>query len=440
MNRQTKNRPRLLLLDQTPITGSAATSALKHALLGDWPADALLQVLMMGKAPALAAATGRPRPIAARGDLAEALLEFYQPEVILYRPVAEYPHFGRLAMDLIASTTAPVVIWMMDDWPARLLQRGSEAHAAADRDLKTLFQRARASFVISDAMAEAFRERYGVEFKIAHGGITPTEWPKRKQPDDGVVRVRYAGSLAPDTTQDSVFAVAHAVSRVAEAGRRVAFEARSQTQWLADHQDRFNALPGVRLAAADLTAEEYRQWLSDADVVLVAYNFDETTRTYLRYSLANKTAEALASGAAVLAYGPSDIETISILKDSRAAVVIDAPSADRLEAALCALIDDPERRQAMGATGRRLAAERFDLSVQREALVDALCQAARPTEPLSGEEPHARSAGARAAVKAFRTRTSAYRATADWLHDNFPHLAKLLHGPAVRVKAILRKK
>ena len=44
-------------------------------------------------------------------------------------------------------------------------------------------------------------------------------------------------------------------------------------------------------------------------------DFDARSREYIRYSLANKLPECLASGAAVLAVGPDDVGTIARVAD-----------------------------------------------------------------------------------------------------------------------------
>jgi hypothetical protein len=59
----------------------------------------------------------------------------------------------------------------------------------------------------------------------------------------------------------------------------------------------------------------YKAWLGQADALLIAYNFDELSRNYSGYSMANKLTEYMISGRPILAYGPGDIATIKHLAE-----------------------------------------------------------------------------------------------------------------------------
>lgn len=366
--------PRLLLIDMTPISGSAATSTLKRAFFGDWREDALLHVQGAGYGMiGLAAGASAPRPVPPDAGKTRALVEAFRPEVILYRPVADHPQLHRFAMDILNASPAPLVMWIMDDWPERLREQDPARFAAMDADLRTLFARSTFNFAISDGMANAFEERYGAKFDVAHNGVAPEDWPVRTRSAGGAVKVRYAGSLAPDTTKESVLAAARVIEQLAAEGRSIIFEGRTQQYWFEQFGQPFNELSSVSMRPATMTTDEYRQWLTEADIILIAYNFDEATRRYLRYSFANKTPEALAAGAAILAFGPSELETIAFLQSTQAAKAVTQNEPGALAASLRALADDPERRARMGAAGRALAFAKFNLDDLRGRMKRALC-------------------------------------------------------------------
>src|SRR3546814_20426156 len=72
------------------------------------------------------------------------------------------------------------------------------------------------------------------------------------------------------------------------------------------------SLRGVRVQGL-VPEDEYERTLSEADALLIAYNFDPASIGYIGYSLANQMPECLASGAPLIAYGPRDVATIAIL-------------------------------------------------------------------------------------------------------------------------------
>ncbi|HRX39157.1 MAG TPA: FkbM family methyltransferase [Parvularculaceae bacterium] len=382
--------PRLLLIDITPLGGAAATSTLKAAFFGDWRDGALLQVLDGGEGrPALSAGGAPARFIPDDPGAAGKIVEAFRPQIILYRPVADDIAFHRLAMALITEarkkTGAGLALWLMDDWPARLQASDEKTFAELDRDLRALLSSSSANFAISERMAREFSARYGAPFEVAHNGVRARDWSFSRAERAGPVRLRYAGSLAPDTALDSVLETAKAVSSLAAGGLPIVFEGRTQPHWLSKYGATFNRLKAVSMRASAMSTEDYRLWLSDADILLVAYNFDEATRRYLKSSFANKLPETLASGAAVLAYGPDDIETMAYVRASGVAETVCERSPQALEAAIKALAGDKARRRALGEKARAHAIAAFDLDAGRARLRARLAAASSPDAPADYE-------------------------------------------------------
>ncbi len=383
-----------MLIDFTPMAGPAATSVLKAAYFRDWRDGAFVHVSDMGGGR-IGAAAGVDSPCAIEdGDVGVGrLLELFQPEIIVYRPVADSPALHAFAMAAIARAIARgagLALWLMDDWPARLEGRDPARFAEMDGDLRCLLAQAGARFAISEGMARAFEKRYGVAFDVAHNGVNADSWPVVSPPRRDHLVVRYAGSLAPDTTKDSVFDVARAVAEMANAdgaenGRPIVFEGRSHAIWLKQCGDELNALANVTFAESNLSAAEYRRWLSGADVLLVSYNFDEKTRTYLQYSFANKVPETMAAGAAILAYGPEELETIDYLRRHRLAEIVSIRDQDRLRDALSRLAYDDGRRRLLADSARRHALTNFDLNAMKTAFKEKL-EPCAPSKNESGDE------------------------------------------------------
>lgn len=71
---------------------------------------------------------------------------------------------------------------------------------------------------------------------------------------------------------------------------------------------------------------EVQEKTRQCDLFVVAEGFAEENLNFTRYSLSTKAADALASGAAILAYGPADSGVIGYLRSTNAATVCDNPS------------------------------------------------------------------------------------------------------------------
>lgn len=373
--------PRLLIIDFTPMAGPAATSALKAAHFGDWPEEKLLHLTVADTLYLALADRRGGRSTLLFGDEAAmaAVLDTFKPELILYRPVSEHPHLHRLAMRLIDESQTPVAIWMMDDWPERLRHEDPARWQAMHRDLLALTGRAALNLAISPGMAKAFGERYGVPFRVARNVVDPRDWPAPAGRAGNGIELRYSGALAPDMSLTAIEEVARAVASREGQANGLSLAIRTQRHWLDRYAGRFSGMAGVSISEAAGSAADYRAFLRGGDVVLIAYNRDEATERYLRFSFANKAPEALASGRAVLAYGPTTIETMAFLAETGACAVAADP--EELRSQLARLSADPGMRGTLGEKGREVAFGVFSAHACRTELQGWLAAAAAPADP-----------------------------------------------------------
>jgi hypothetical protein len=374
--------PRLLILDHTPIRGPAATSVLKANHFGDWPAGQLLQVTQnpATRRLALTDAAGRLVPFRDDAESAALLDGTFAPQITLYRPTAECPPLHDFALHLLERSQTALALWLMDDWHARLLADHPERGKAWQKDLETLAGRAALNLAISPGMARAFGERYGAGFEVARNVVDLPDRQVAASTRGGSFTIRYAGSLAPDMSLEAIRRLARFVAGPHGERMDLRFDIRTQAHWLNLYGDGFAGLPRVDLRASDLSADAYRQWLEEADLLVAAYNDDEETRRYLRYSFANKVPELLASGRPVLAIGPEAIETVAFLKEVGGAVVTRGRTDSELEAAIAPLIAEPESRQALVRRAREVVAKHFGKETNKAALRHSLVEAAAERE------------------------------------------------------------
>jgi len=357
---------RLLVIDQTRIGDQSASGELKATILADWPAENLLQVY-----------EGPGGRLGIAGDATEVddpkrllpRIEAFDADLILYRPGPRKFALHRLAMEQIAATNLPLAVWIMDDWPSAFALEDPGPAAKLESDLRWLLGRADARFSISPAMSAAFHERYDHAFVPIANGVDPADWPPvaARPAATGHVTVRYAGSLAENMTLHSVELVARVVEQLATAGVDVSMEVKTHRYWHEKHADWLSGLPHVSVTTSDLPIEEYRRWLAEADVLLMAFNFDEASRTYIRYSVANKLPECLASGAAVLAVGPDDIGTIATMAALDVGERVTTADEQSIGDALRRLVDSPELRLEIAKRAQAVAFSHFDVRHARRA-------------------------------------------------------------------------
>ena len=386
--------PRVLVMDMTAAGDGSATGEIKATLFADWPDADFLQVARAGQGLALVKKDGAGfAATPADAAAAKAAVARFAPDVVLYRPVPDVPHLHAFAMAQIGQGDAPLVSWIMDDWPDRLRVDDPAQYATLAPDLDAILAQSALRLSISDAMSTAFAERYGVAFRALANGIDPADWPATPRTHDGQGLVlRYAGGLAPDMTRDSVLRVARVVESLAAQGHRVQFEINTQPWWKERSGDLFAGFSHTRLEAIQRPAAAYRRWLTEAGALLIAYNFDPATLRYVRYSMANKMPECLASGAAVLVHGPRGVATVDYLAGTGAAEIVDTDDDAALARAILGLANDPVRRSALAAQAHRVVTTRHAVPALRATLASALAEAATPV-PADAAATVLRAAG-----------------------------------------------
>jgi colanic acid biosynthesis glycosyl transferase WcaI len=118
-----------------------------------------------------------------------------------------------------------------------------------------------------------------------------------------------------------------------------------------------------RLSLDNLMLLDYQPYdvlpdvLGSADVLAVVLEPDAS-----RYSVPSKALNYACAGRAVLAVMPRDNAAAGMLADSGAGSVVDPSFRERVIVELEALLDDPDRRVAMGAAGRGYAERHFDIA------------------------------------------------------------------------------
>lgn len=374
-----RSYPKMLMLDMTAMGNGTATGEIKSNLTKDWPAERLLQLARHGK-DGLALvqrgqnATYKPQPV--ERDSAFDAIKDFDPDVIMYRPVPNVPWLHEASMQIIEALNKPVMTWIMDDWPAELAVTDPGQWAQLEPDLNRLLGGSAKCLSICQSMSEGMGQRYGVDFTALANGVDPDDWSKKPKHERKRLRLRYAGGLARNMTRDSVLRIARAVENLAQAGHPITFEINTQPWWYREAAKQFEKFTSTTLSSEDRSAEAYRDWLRRADATVIAYNFDETTLRYVRYSMANKMPECLASGAVLLAHGPKDAATIDYLADKDIASVITDEEECAIENELLRLLNNPAERQAMAERAREFVFENHNITSLGQKFRDIAVDAA----------------------------------------------------------------
>lgn len=352
----------LVVIDLTPIGGLSATGRVKEAFFHGWH-QADIQIVSLNASQRkmyVSDINGRTALQASEDEVVIKYLAARDPSVIYYRAVDnEIVH--SFAERAIAALSKPLAIHLMDDWPARMQSQGSPHFDRFDHSLRAMLKAARARFSIGEDMSRALEARYGVPFCSFANAIDPAVFPPRqraRKAGDKFV-IRYTGALAEDMTLASIVEVATAVQTLSS-DLNIRLDIHTRPPWTAVATKAFAAHSSVRVLE-QVDSSIYYPLLQDADALLIAYNFDEASRTYVGMSIANKMPEYLASGTPIIAYGPDSCATLRHLKNNLAALVVTEQDHAALAERLRAFVLDVPQQRELGACGRELAFRRHNV-------------------------------------------------------------------------------
>ena len=125
--------------------------------------------------------------------------------------------------------------------------------------------------------------------------------------------------------------------------------------------------------AGTARADEVRRIQLEANVLVHAESFDESTRRYARFSLSTKIPQYLMAARCVLAYGPAELASVRYVLESGAGMAVSTEDVDELASELERLVSSPALRQAYAVRARQTALDRHDAVAERERFRNLIC-------------------------------------------------------------------
>lgn len=362
-----------------------------------WPLSALRRspATATGEATGTPAATGTPSlarrlalavlgdPPPQRGRLSpdlERWIEAFRPQVL-------YTILGTNGMmDLVEAVRQrfdlPLVVHIMDDWPAASYRSGLLGpleRARMNRHLDRLIGAATTCLAISPAMAEAYGVRYGRPFTPFQNTIDTAARSPDPAPEPTVgspAEVLYVGSIFANAQLDSLIDCARAVAALNDAGRPVRLRIASPLDHAARYRSRLELHPAITIEDTIRDDETFFRRIREADVLLLPVNFDADSVRFIRYSMPTKVPAYLVSGTPLLAYGPAETAQIAYARDAGWAQVVDRRGVEGLGKALAELLDDGDLRRRLTAAAGATARANHDAATVRSGFQAVLRAAA----------------------------------------------------------------
>lgn len=304
-----------------------------------------------------------------------------------FRPELLYTILGTNAMmELVDAIErrfrVPLVLHMMDDWPASSYRGGALGFLARrkmERLVRGLIGRAAARLAICDEMKVAYEARYGAPFIAFQNAVDTARWgplAKRQLAPGTPADVVYVGSVLPVAQLGTLIDCCTAAAALAGEGLEVRLSIYSPSVYAERFRDRLVIAPNISLHDTITEDEAFFRRLARADALLLPVNFDAAAVALLRYSMPTKVPAYLVSGTPILACGPDAVAQIRYARDAGWAHVVSEPGAQAIARGMRAVLEDAALRTRLSDAARRVARERHDAAAVRGGFQAALRAAA----------------------------------------------------------------
>ena len=290
----------------------------------------------------------------------------FNPDIIFFS-AGDCAFMYKIALFLAKYKNIPLVVSCMDDYyfhnknENKLL--GKMVHRSFMKQVKRTMDYATCIFPICEKMGKDYGKLFN---KPYHTLPTPSTLNKPLD-EEKTNAISYIGNLGYKRNEQ-IIKLGQALLKVQSDKRPQyidVYSAESRPEILKD----LNEENGIKFHGA-ISADEVLKVMGKSLAVIHTESFDKETRKSVAYSVSTKIADSLASGTPILAYGPGEVASIEYLLENNAAFCVTSDS--ELEASLCELIENQEKREEIVKCALDLAKRNHDSEKNCQMIRDVL--------------------------------------------------------------------
>lgn len=286
----------------------------------------------------------------------------YNPE-ILYLQVSSREDI-LFSLKLCDYLSIPTVIHMMDDWPSTISRSGLFVNywkRKIDRELRQLLDRMDLYLSISGAMTTEYNKRYNKHFRAFHNPIETETWGRYCKTDFKLgpdhVRILYSGRIGIGITE-SLVEIATVIDSINRTWGKIKLYIQSPSSDI-EVRNRLQKFDCIVLNPV-VEYSKLPYIFSQADILVIANDFDKEGIDFLRYSMPTKVTEYMVSGTPVLIYAPYETAVSRFFDENECGCCVTDQDPEKLNNALRLMISDEEYRKKISCKAVSLARDLFD--------------------------------------------------------------------------------
>jgi|WetSurMetagenome_2_1015567.scaffolds.fasta_scaffold00011_34 glycosyltransferase involved in cell wall biosynthesis len=295
-------------------------------------------------------------------------LEEFKPD-ILYLQVSSRETI-RFASDLVRYLNIPSAIHIMDDWPSTISNKGLFKRywkKKIHREFQQLLDIVDLHLSISDAMSVEYQKRYNKNFVAFHNPTDLNIWLPHCKKDFTIrqdnIRILYSGRIGIGIA-DSLIEVAEAIDRLNTEDLKIRLFIQTPTE----EQSILDRLSGYACVIINPVAgyDQLPAIFADADLLLLANDFNKDGITYLKYSMPTKASEYMISGTPILVYAPEGAAVYQAIEQNECGYCLNRQGSQGIMEAIRFLCGDEEYRKRISNNAVNYARRKFDAMKVRD--------------------------------------------------------------------------
>jgi len=230
------------------------------------------------------------------------------------------------------------ISWVMDDHIVQYVNGKWDFPKGVEQVLKKHLQEADHVFVISPAMQDFYKNRFGIESTVLFSSADLTgQWNRQDLEINVPLKIGYFGAVAA-WQLDALQAVAKSLN-----GTNTQLHIYSAIEKLPDEL----SVDGVYFKGR-LNPGEVLSVMQNYDAILLPISFRGEMRSLSTFNIATKMSEYLASGVPILAVGPAYAAMIQYLKIKNAAILVESGNETDIENAFKSIYDKAKISEILG--------------------------------------------------------------------------------------------
>ncbi len=280
-------------------------------------------------------------------------LDEYKPDIIYAQTTSRADNLFCISVQ--SYLNKPLIYHMMDDWPSIIDENGLFKNywfRKIDYEFRRLLEKAEILMSISDSMAREYKKRYDRDFVTFHNTIDIKFWEKHQRSSyelNETPSILYAGRIGMGI-DTSLELVAQAVEKI-NLDMKISMRFLLQTQEKPEWSNNYKCVKHNNF----VSYEDLPKVFSEADFLLLPYDFTQTSVKYIKYSMPTKAPEYMISGTPIIIFAPEETAIVEYARRHNWAEVITQNNIGTITDSIKQLIEREEFRKQISQNAIRIA-------------------------------------------------------------------------------------